>query len=219
MKSWASIGKNNNIFLMVTSWWSCIKFVAPAAEITATLMHPCRGYGGGGGMDIVTDVDIVWFDIGQWFYIPQASLLFIVTSIPHCRRCNATSSSTWSLVIFVKISCRLLLDLLSSSTWFIFVFYLIYCCLCLYFLSSYTQFLVVFYAIVSSLSSRFLHCDCLVLYVVIALSSLSHFLRCNCLVFVVSFSTSRSSCLCHLVFYVVIVSSLFSYFPRCYLFF
>ena len=65
MRSWASLGRNNNITSMVTSCWDSIKHVAPDEDTTATLRHSCRGSGGGGGMDAVTDAAFFWFDLGR----------------------------------------------------------------------------------------------------------------------------------------------------------
>ena len=65
MRSWASLGRNNNITSMVTSCWDSIKRVAPDEDTTATLRNSCRGSVGGGGMDAVTDAAFFWFDLGR----------------------------------------------------------------------------------------------------------------------------------------------------------
>ena len=79
---------------MVMSWWACIKHVASAADMPATLVHYCRGSGGVGGMSTVTASAIVWFDLGQCSYIPQYSLIADVALIHFHRRRYLSLSST-----------------------------------------------------------------------------------------------------------------------------
>ena len=65
MRSWASLGKNNNLPYTATIWWAPIKRLAPDADMSATLRHSCWGPVGMGGMESVTIDAILRFGLGR----------------------------------------------------------------------------------------------------------------------------------------------------------
>ena len=84
MRSWSSLGQNNNIYYMVTIWWVSINRVAPAAGMPDTLRHSCRVSVGTGDMATVTVAAMFWFGLGRchcyffWFVcFPSGLLVFL----------------------------------------------------------------------------------------------------------------------------------------------
>ena len=84
MRSWTSLGQNNSIPSMVTSWWDSINSVDPAADMPVTLRHSCMVSGSRGGMAAVTAAVVYRFCLGYRHY--DFILVFLVYLYISCFR-------------------------------------------------------------------------------------------------------------------------------------